>query len=106
MKSVNWPIVSDPVDGRVAAEVQHRRDPERGEEDQAREEARLDARLAHRLRADASALPPKRSRTSSSRPKACTISIPTTASSVASVRSPFFACTWREIGNTLWAKGT
>ena len=52
----------------------------------------------------ASALPVKRSRTSSSRPKACTISIPTTASSVASVRCPFFAWTMREIGNTLCAK--
>jgi len=41
--------------------------------------------------------------TSSSRPKACTISIPTTASSAASVRSPFFSCTRREIGITLWA---
>ena len=52
----------------------------------------------------ASARPVKRSRTSSSRPKACTISIPTTASSVASVRWPFFACTTREIGKTLCAK--
>jgi hypothetical protein len=42
-------------------------------------------------------------RTSSSRPNACTISIPTTASSVASVRLPFFACTSREIGNSLCA---
>ena len=39
-------------------------------------------------------------RTSSSRPNACTISIPTTASSVASVRWPFFAWTSREIGKS------
>ena len=37
---------------RVAAEVQHRCDPERGEEDQPREEPCLDTRLAHGLRAD------------------------------------------------------
>ncbi len=43
---------------------------------------------------------PNRSRTSSSRPNACTISIPTTASSAASVTSPFRSCTWREIGET------
>ena len=52
----------------------------------------------------ASARPRKRVRTSSSRPNACTISIPTTASSVASVRSPFFACTSREIGKSRCAK--
>ena len=43
-------------------------------------------------------------RTSSSRPKACTISIPTTASSVASVRWPFLAWTRREIGKSRCAK--
>jgi hypothetical protein len=37
----------------------------------------------------ARALTPKRERTSSSRPKACTISMPTTASSAASVTSAF-----------------
>ena len=46
------------------------------------------------------ALSPKRARTSSSRPNACTISIPTTASSAASVTSPLRACTCREIGIT------
>ena len=51
MKSVNWPIVRLPVDRVAAAEPEHGGDPERGEEDQAREEARLDARLTHRLRA-------------------------------------------------------
>ena len=50
------------------------------------------------------ALPPKRLRTSSSRPNACTISMPTTASSAASVTSPLRACTCREIGITRWAK--
>ena len=49
------------------------------------------------------ALSPNRSRTSSSRPNACTISMPTTASSAASVTSPLRACTWREIGITRWA---
>ncbi len=47
-----------------------------------------------------SALSANRARTSSSRPKACTISIPTTASSAASVTSPLRACTSREIGET------
>jgi hypothetical protein len=41
---------------------------------------------------------------SSSRPNACTISIPTTASSAASVTSPFRSCTSREIGETRRAK--
>ncbi len=45
----------------------------------------------------------KRSSTSSSRPKACTIWIPTTASSEASVTSPFRSCTRREIGITMCA---
>ena len=52
----------------------------------------------------ASARSAKRSRTSSSRPNACTISIPTTTSSEASVRWPFLRCTSREIGNTRCAK--
>ena len=52
----------------------------------------------------ASARPWKRVRTSASRPKACTISIPTTASSVASVRLPFRSCTTREIGKSRCAK--
>ena len=52
----------------------------------------------------ASARSENRSRTSSSRPKACTISMPTTTSSEASVRWPFLRCTWREIGKTRWAK--
>ena len=52
----------------------------------------------------ASAREPKRSRTSSSRPNACTISIPTTASSDASVRWPLRSCTFREMGKTLCAK--
>ena len=52
----------------------------------------------------ASARSGKRSRTSSSRPNACTISMPTTASSDASVRWPFFRWTSREIGNTRCAK--
>ena len=55
-------------------------------------------------RRTASARPWKRSRTSSSRPNACTISIPTTASSDASVRCPLRRCTSREIGNTRCAK--
>ena len=42
----------------------------------------------------------KRARTSSSRPKACTISMPTTASSADSVRSALRCCTRREIGIT------
>ena len=50
-----------------------------------------------------SAFSPKRSRTSSSRPNACTISMPTTASSAASVTSPLRCCTRREIGITRWA---
>ena len=50
-----------------------------------------------------SAFPAKRAWTSSSRPNACTISIPTTASSAASVTSAFSCCTWREIGITLRA---
>jgi hypothetical protein len=50
-----------------------------------------------------SAFCPKRACTSSSRPKACTISIPTTASSAASVTSAFSCCTCREIGITLRA---
>ncbi len=54
------------------------------------------------LRTDA-ALAPNRPRTSSSRPKACTISMPTTASSAASVTSPLAAWTRREIGMTRWA---
>ena len=41
---------------------------------------------------------------SSSRPKACTISIPITASSEASVRWPFLAWTSREIGKRRCAK--
>ena len=52
----------------------------------------------------ASARSRNRSRTSSSRPNACTISIPTTASSDASVRWPFLRCTSREIGKTRCAK--
>ena len=52
----------------------------------------------------ASARPWKRVRTSASRPNACTISIPTTASSVASVRLPFRSCTRREIGKRRCAK--
>jgi hypothetical protein len=52
----------------------------------------------------ASAFSPKRPRTSSSRPNACTISMPTTASSAASVTSPFRSCTWREMGITRCAK--
>ena len=52
----------------------------------------------------ASARPRKRVRTSASRPNACTISIPTTASSVASVRWPFFAWTSREMGKSRCAK--
>ena len=48
----------------------------------------------------ASARVPKRPRMSSSRPNACTISIPTTASSADSVTSPLRACTSREIGET------
>ena len=43
-------------------------------------------------------------RTSFSRPKACTISIPITASSEASVRCPFFSWTSREIGKSRCAK--
>ena len=60
----------------------------------------LDGCLVERGGGTPSALSPKRSRTSSSRPKACTISIPTTASSAASVTSPFRACTRREMGET------
>ena len=52
----------------------------------------------------ASARSEKRSRTSSSRPNACTISMPTTTSSDASVRCPFFRWTSREIGKTRCAK--
>ena len=51
-------------------------------------------------RRTSSARPWKRSRTSSSRPNACTISIPMTASSDASVRCPLRRCTSREIGKT------
>ncbi len=51
----------------------------------------------------ARALTPKRVRTSSSRPKACTISIPTTDSSAASVTSAFSCWTRRETGITITA---
>ena len=81
-----------------------RRDAERREEDEARQEARLDAGLAHGRVADGLARPLKRSRTSSSRPKACTISMPTTASSDASVRSPLARLHSREMGMTRCAK--
>jgi hypothetical protein len=77
MKSVNWPIVRLPaIASRRRRE--HRGDPERREEDEPGQEARLDRGLAHRLVADALGALGKRSRTSSSRPNACTISIPTT----------------------------
>ena len=49
------------------------------------------------------ALSPKRERTSSSRPNACTISIPTTASSAASVTFALRSCTSRETGITIRA---
>ena len=49
----------------------------------------------------ARALTPKRERTSSSRPNACTISIPTTDSSAASVTSALSCCTSRETGITV-----
>ena len=66
---------------------------------------RLDARLAqHRVAHRLAPCSPKRPRTSSSRPNACTISIPTTASSAASVTSPLRSCTSRESGETRRAK--
>ena len=51
----------------------------------------------------ARALTPNVARTSSSRPNACTISIPTTASSAASVTSALSCCTSRETGITVFA---
>ena len=49
MKSMNSPIVSVARDRVAAAEEEHGRDPERRQEEQAGEEARLDGRLPHRL---------------------------------------------------------
>ena len=104
MNSVNWPIVrfpaiaSRPPTKRTAAIPSVGRKMRPG-----RNRASTDAwRIVSCLTASARSW--KRSRTSSSRPKACTISIPTTASSEASVRCPFLLWTCREIGNTRCAK--
>ena len=104
MNSVNWPIVrfpaiaSRPPTKRTAAIPIVGRNTSPG-----RKRASTDAWRMVSWRT-ASARSWKRSRTSSSRPNACTISIPTTASSDASVRCPFFRCTSREMGKTRCAK--
>ena len=104
MKSVNWPIVRFPA---IASRPPMRSTaaiPSVGRKTRpGRKRASTDAWRIVSCRT-ASARSEKRSRTSSSRPNACTISIPTTASSEASVRWPFFRCTSREIGNTRCAK--
>ena len=92
-------------DHLAAAEEDDGGDRERRQVVEPGEVRRLDAGLpqhgvAHRLRPCS----PKRPRTSASRPNACTISMPTTASSAASVTSPLRSCTWRESGETRRAK--
>ena len=105
MKSMNSPIVSVPAITSRPPRKSTAAIPSVGQEEQAGEEVRLD----RRLRASSRGAPPRPGRGSacgrpSSRPNACTISIPTTASSVASVRWPFFAWTSREIGKSRCAK--
>jgi len=104
MKSVNWPIVRFPAIASRPPTRSTAAIPSVGRKTRpGRNRASTDAWRIVSWRT-ASARSEKRSRTSSSRPNACTISIPTTASSEASVRWPFFRCTSREIGNTRCAK--
>ena len=91
-------------DRRPAAEDEHGRDGHVGEEEQPRQVARLDGRFAQSTRTHALGALGKRSRTSASRPNACTISMPTTDSSAASVRSALRCWTTRESGVTSRAK--
>ena len=104
MKSMNSPIVSWPAITSRPPKRSTAAIPSDGRKRRpGRKYASTDAARIVSWRT-ASARPRKRVRTSSSRPNACTISIPTTASSVASARWPFFAWTSREIGKSLWAK--
>ena len=104
MKSMNSPIVSSPAITSRPPKRSTAAIPSEGRKRRpGRKYASTEAARIVSCRT-ASARPRKRVRTSSSRPNACTISIPTTASSVASARLPFRACTSREIGKSLCAK--
>ena len=93
MKSANSPIVSSPAITSRPPKRSTAAIPSDGRKRRpGRKYASTDAARIVSCRT-ASARPRKRVRTSSSRPNACTISIPTTASSVASARLPLRACT-------------
>ncbi len=100
LKSTNSPIVRSPLITRWPPKRSTTAIAIDGQEDEARQVAALDRRLTQHDVADRARLIGEAPRTSGSRPNACTISIPTTPSSAASVTSADFCCAWREIGIT------